>query len=125
MNIDIIFLQETFVTSDKLYTLNFVDENYNSIGVPAAYSESAFRALSGRPMGGLAVLWRKNCNFKIEISHCENDYMVINIMFNELKFISVNVYIRSYLGDPVTLMTFYFKMIGMPIHLTVLLEHIC
>ena len=42
-------------------------------------------------------------NFKIEISHCENDYMVINIMFNELKFILINVYIRSYLDDPIIL----------------------
>ena len=31
---DIVFLQETFVTEDKLGILDFIDENYECIGVP-------------------------------------------------------------------------------------------
>lgn len=60
---DIIFLQETFVVEDKLGILDFVDEHYESVGVPATYSEKALIANAGRPSGGLAILWKKNSRF--------------------------------------------------------------
>ena len=59
MKADIIFLQETFVVSDYLGILYYVNESYNSIGVYATYSESSMKILSCRPMGGLAILCRK------------------------------------------------------------------
>ena len=49
---DIIFLQETFITEEKLGELDFIDENYNCVGAPATYSEKAVKAGAGRPEGG-------------------------------------------------------------------------
>ena len=50
-NIDIILLQETFVIADDLSILQFIDENYDSIGVGATYSNDAVMNMKGRPMG--------------------------------------------------------------------------
>ena len=36
---DIIFLQETFLIEDKMGELDFIDENYECIGVGGAFSE--------------------------------------------------------------------------------------
>ena len=74
---DIICLQETFITEDKLGILDYVDENYESIGVPAAYSEKALTANAGRPEGGMAVLWRRNSNFTIKKVSLEKNFMMI------------------------------------------------
>ena len=48
---DIIFLQETFITEEKLGELDFIDKNYNCVGAPATYSENVVKAGAGRPEG--------------------------------------------------------------------------
>ena len=101
-NIDIILLQETFVIADDLSILQFIDENYDSIGVGATYSDNAVINLKGRPMGGLCVLWRKNSPFQIKIVSTENDFMVFDIILQNTKITLVNCYIRSDLGDALT-----------------------
>ena len=55
---DIIFLQETFVTEEKLGQLDYIDENYESAGVGAVYSERCLASMAGCPKGGMACLWR-------------------------------------------------------------------
>ena len=103
IKLDLILLQETFITSDNIAILNYTDEDYNSIGIGATFSEKNINTLCGRPQGGLAVLWRKDSGFTIELMHNDNDYMAVLISFNNFSFVIVNVYIRSDLGDPVTL----------------------
>ena len=56
MRFDIVFLQETFITNDKLGELDFIDKNYESVGVGAVYSERTLVSMSGRPKGGMACL---------------------------------------------------------------------
>ena len=55
--IDIIFLQETFLTEEKLGELDFIDENYESVGVGATYSEreSCIYGWSTRGWHGMLV----------------------------------------------------------------------
>ena len=63
---DIVFLQETFVVDDKLGEIDFIDEFYESVGVGAIYSEKSLTSVSGRPMGGMACLWRNGSHFKVD-----------------------------------------------------------
>ena len=75
-SIDIVFLQETLLLEEKLGDLAFIDENYDSVGVGAIYSEKALAANAGRAEGGLACLWKKNANFKVNkiIIYCYPTY---------------------------------------------------
>ena len=54
---DLVFLQETWLSKVELSLLNDVDVNFHGIGNSAFNSYDAL--LSGRPYGGLAILWRK------------------------------------------------------------------
>ena len=45
---DIIFLQETMVTENRLDDLSYIDENYDSIGSASVYSEKALESCGGR-----------------------------------------------------------------------------
>ena len=61
--IDIIFLQETFITDDKLGIFDFIDENCESVVEGAVYSERAIATAAGRLQGGIACLWRSGSSF--------------------------------------------------------------
>ena len=100
-NYDIIFLQETLVTNNNINILDYVDESYKSIGIGAIFSEKAIEAASGRPMGGLACIFKSNIPVKLVGS--TNDIMIISITINNTKLILVNAYLRSVLGDPITI----------------------
>lgn len=92
---DIIFLQETMVTENRLGDLSFIDENYDSIGSASVYSEKALESCGGRSEGGLACLWRKDASFKIDKVVIEKNYIVMTIKVNSLIIVLVNVYLRS------------------------------
>ena len=49
---DFVFLQETFVTDEKLGMLEFIDEKYECISVGATFSDNVLRSMAGRPEGG-------------------------------------------------------------------------
>ena len=55
---DIIFLQETWLQGSQLQQLSQIDEQFYRKGNTAMEASSG--VLSGRPYGGLAVLWRKS-----------------------------------------------------------------
>ena len=99
---DLILIQETFLTSDKLGILDFIDENYNSFGVPAYFTEQNIIKTNGRPMGGLVCLWKKNSFVNVNILSSADDYVVLNLAFSDLNLTLVNVYIRSDLGDVIS-----------------------
>ena len=102
-NTYLIFLQETFISDDDLGIINFIDENYGGIGVGAKYSEKSIVTASGRPMGGLVCLYRKQDNLSINLVYHEDDFMVVNVTYNDKTMIFINTYIRSDLNDPLTL----------------------
>ena len=90
---DFIFLQETFVTEDKLGQLDYIDENYESAGLSAVYSEQSLVSMSGRPQGGMACLWRTDSVLLIDKVILEDNICILCVSFNNLKIILVNVYI--------------------------------
>ena len=98
--IDILLLQETLLVADDLYKLDYLDEDYISIGIPAVLSEKCISSGSGRPKGGLACIWKRNSYFDLKMVEFDDDYMLIELTTNNLKFYLLNVYIRSDLGDP-------------------------
>ena len=98
--VDLLFLQESFITDNDLGMLEYVDENYKSIGVGATFSDKSIESCAGRPMGGLACLYRANSGFSVELVEKDLDFMIIGINVNKLRIIIVNCYIRSDLGTP-------------------------
>ena len=57
MKYDIIFLQETWLSKNDNALLKDVDDNFDAFGISAMNDENGYQ--TGRPYGGLAVLWRK------------------------------------------------------------------
>ena len=102
-NFDVIFLQETFLTNNDLSMLNLIDENYYGIGVAASFSERSLQAMAGRPMGGLACLYKKSPCFKLDILHFSDNFMVVSLNTGDKLITLVNLYIRSDLGDSVSM----------------------
>lgn len=100
---DIIFLQETFVTEDKLGLLDFIDENYDCFGVPATFSEKSLAAYAGRPEGGMAILCKKDSPFTINNVILKGNFILLNILIGNLNIILVNVYLNSDVWEVSTL----------------------
>ena len=73
------------------------------MGVGAKYSDKCLSEATGRPMGGLACLWRSDAFFNVQILLTNPDFIVLNVKYNNTSIILVNVYLRSDLGDPETL----------------------
>ena len=96
--VDILFLQETFITSDSLSLLQYINEDYHSVGVGAVCSNQN----AGRPQGGLACLVRKTLSCNFNVVTCDDDFMIIDVNFQSFKLTLVNAYIRSDLGDAVS-----------------------
>ena len=91
-NFDIIFLQETLLTEEKLGLLDSIDSAYNVITVPAIYTEKVLTSLKGRPSGGMACVFKKCDDFSIECVQLNNRYMLINCRYNNLNIFFINVY---------------------------------
>ena len=100
---DIILLQETFVTEDKIGMLDFIDERYECIGVPAIYSEKVLTSNAGRPEGGMAIMWRTASTLKVKKIIFENNFMIFNLTAGNTSIVIVNVYMNSDLWDVETL----------------------
>ena len=99
-NIDIIFLQETFITDTDLGLLDYIHDEYESIGVGATFSDKSLASMSGRPMGGLACIWNRNKLFDIRVLQMSDNYIVLKLTYGKIEIILVNVYLRSNLGTP-------------------------
>ena len=102
-NIDIVFLQETFITDKKLGIMNYIDENYSNFSFGAHFSEKSIINVSGRPMGGLACLHKANAPFNVKFIFSTRNFIVLELTINNIQITLVNVYLRCDLGDPVSL----------------------
>ena len=97
--IDLIFLQETFITENELSLLDFIDENYQSLGIGAVYSQKSLESCAGRAMGGMACLYRTDRNFNVKLIDNSNDVMLVLVTVDKKEYLFINSYIRSDLGD--------------------------
>ena len=98
MIIDIIFLQESFITENEFSLTDYINENYHSISVPATYSQRSIETITGRPMN-LVCLYNKTLNnTKIELISNNNYFVIVKFTTDMQEIILVNAYIRSDLG---------------------------
>ena len=78
-NFDIILLQEHWLLSNHLHKLSEIDCNFQIFAVSAMDNKCATSILTGRPYGGVAVLFRKCFSEHIQLLSCD---------LNEGRFIS-------------------------------------
>ena len=88
-------LQETMLISERLGDLNSIDENYESVGVGATFSERSLQSMAGRPRGGMACLWRTDGDFKINKIVLDEDMILMSLTYMGYDIVLVNVYFHS------------------------------
>ena len=88
---DILLLQETLLTNDNNDILDNINTNFNAINIP---SVRKLGQLYGRSSGGLAILWKKNSNFKYFPVYGNNRFIGIKIFFGEISYLLLNVYLN-------------------------------
>ena len=71
------------VTNNNINILDYIDESYKSIGIGAFISKKAIEAACGRPMGGLACIFKSNIPVKLFAS--TNDIMIIKTLLITLS----------------------------------------
>ena len=62
---DIVFLQETWLANDELCFLKNIDDAFYADGISSMCSDKG--VLTGRPHGGLGILWRKTLGSSMNI----------------------------------------------------------
>jgi exonuclease III len=89
---DLIFLQEHWLREEELNCLNSIHPEFTGFGVSAIDISSGF--LSGRPYGGVCILWRKLITNYISIERYD-DKRIIGCTFsaNNDSKLFVNVYL--------------------------------
>ena len=102
-NIDFVFLQETFIVHEKLGILDFIDENYEVVGIGATISEENVISGKGRPRNGMACLWRKKLGITIVNIIVEAYFIILVIRIGNKQIVMINVYLRSDCGDAASL----------------------
>ena len=100
---DVIFLQETFISDEKLGELDYIDDHYQSIGVRAKLSQKSLESMAGRPEGGMVCLWRTSAVFNIDKVILEKNICVLCLGINTKKILLVNVYLNSVSWESATL----------------------
>jgi exonuclease III len=90
---DIIFLQETWLLENELSMLNCISRDHYAIGVTAMDSTNGI--VSGRPYGGLAILWGKSiCHLcKVLKYDGESRVLGIEIQFQSMHLLLINTYV--------------------------------
>jgi len=75
-------LQEHWLTTANLSTIDDIYSNFQTFGVSAVDEKVASSILVGRPFGGVAVVWRKNLSSRMKMLDSDDE---------EGRFISVKL----------------------------------
>ena len=94
---DIVFLQETWLAKFELPMLNNIQQEFLGLGTSAFDSSKSL--LSGRPFGGVAIMWRKNLQPVIKVSVVSERIMQLNIMTSTCTVSLLNVYLPTDFRD--------------------------
>lgn len=91
---DIIALQETWLLPHDLPLLSAVDENFGCTGTSA--EDTTAGLVSGRPHGGVALLWRKDAFDTVLPIECNNVRVcAINITVSNRSIVVFSVYMPT------------------------------
>ena len=89
---DIVLLQETWLFKHDLFVLNDISATHFAQGVSSI--DSDHEILTGRPYGGLAILWRKTLGHACRvITYDDNRVMGIEITSSQNSILILNVYL--------------------------------
>ena len=91
---DLIFLQETLITEDRLGDIAYIDDNYESVGSAAVYSEKSLKSYIGRYEENLLCMWRKDIHYKVKVLLLEANVIAIELLIACNVLLLLNVYIE-------------------------------
>ena len=95
LNVDIIFLQEHWLTPDNLSKLKLFSNRYISYGISAMEQTVNRCVLKGRPWGGVCTLIRSTFGGKVIFVKCSERYVVIKLD----SLLLINVYLPTIVND--------------------------
>ena len=100
-NNDIVLLQETWLLQCDLYLLNNLSSDHYAQGISSVNTEDKIH--TGRPYGGLAILWHKRLGTESEVIILpgENRIMGLELKFQSLDIMIYNVYLPYCCSDNV------------------------
>ena len=87
----ILFLQETWLTSSEAHILSDIDDNFYARSVTAIDSTSC--VLRGRPHGGIAVMWHKQLSGCKVIETGDSRLLCFEILSDNCSILFINVYL--------------------------------
>lgn len=88
---DIIAIQETWLLPSDLTYLETIDEDFGSTGASAVDTTKGM--LTGRPHGGVALLWRKSVFTCVSVVPCVNPRIAaIKVMLSDKPVLIITVY---------------------------------
>ena len=102
---DVIFLQETWLLSHDVSIFDNLNEHFLSFSISAVDSGEL---LTGRPFGGLSILWRKSIDNMCRVLNFEDKRLLgLQITTEERNLIAINVYLPYYCADNIDDYLFY------------------
>ncbi len=87
---DIVLLQEILITNTEINCINSLSSDFYCDYV--ASFDPYLHGLSGRPIGGLAIYWKKDLNNHVKSVIYSDNIMALKINMNNLCYLLVNVY---------------------------------
>ena len=96
-SIDIICMQETFLSKQDLGCLNVIHKDYLGIGTSTMDTRDGL--IKGHPSGGVAILYRTNQAKNITPLHFNLDWVIgVSLNCNNSKHIILCVYMKTASG---------------------------
>lgn len=91
---DILFLQETWLFPHDLTVLNTIDPEFLCYGSSAISTTDTF--VTGRPFGGIAILWRKSLGQYVTIKTFDDPRLLgVTIVGSDTSIFALNVYMPT------------------------------
>ncbi len=88
---DIILLQELWLSNEDMPLLKTIHPEFDGLGISSMNSEIGI--VSGRPYGGIGILWKKSISEACTIQRYDSRLLGLNICTSEGKFCIINVYL--------------------------------
>ena len=85
---DILFLQETWLQKNELHILSTLHPDFQGMGTSAINEENGI--LSGRPYGGLAILWRRELKYIKVQDYNDTRLLGLQVQSNLGKLLLIN-----------------------------------
>jgi len=92
MTLDVIFIQEHWLTPDILHNFCAISPDYICVGISAMNTALSNDVLRGRPFGGVAVLVCDIYRKRLTICKCAKRFVIL--LVNKVAF--VNIYLPGY-----------------------------